>query len=281
MAADQYQGLRIITENPAPTATLDVQVSIVDSTGTKNWTIDGSNRGEVALFASGTALTVNGSNLNVNLAQQSATALAVSATAAANTAGNPLFIAESVGGTVVSATHGSYDNILQGNAVLSATNGIFTNILQGNTALSQTLGLPVQITDGTNFLGTTGNPLVVSVTSAGEIPTNEVYPYYKSTAIAAGASSAVIDVYTPSAAFDGYLKRLWLAAPGYGHFDVTNDATLIATVYVSPSHPQQVLEWGDDNPVIIANATNLKVQFTNDGAKDSIVWTAYTTGYES
>jgi hypothetical protein len=54
------------------------------------------------------------------------------------------------GGAALSATNGTFGNVLQGNAVLSATNGLFANVLQGNAVLSQTNPSWSKRTDGTN-----------------------------------------------------------------------------------------------------------------------------------
>jgi hypothetical protein len=294
MAADQNQGQRIQTWLPAPTATLDVQVGITDTTGTKTWVLDAASRGEVSLFASGTGLTVTGSNLNINIAQQTATALAISRDGAVNSATHGLFTNVLQGDAVLSATNGLFSNVLQGNAVLSATNGLFGNILQGNAVLSATHGiftnilkgdavlsvsnsLPVQLTDGTNFLGTVGNPVIVSFTplSTG----TDIYPYHQSAAVVAPAATDT-HTYTPSGALDGYIRRIAVQAPGYANFVVKRGATTLFKFSVSPAHPMHILEFPEGDPLVIANGVNLTIQGTNDGAKDSIFLTSWAIGTE-
>ena len=56
-------------------------------------------------------------------------------------ANKSLQIVQWQGAAALSATNGTFANVLQGNAVLSATNGLFSNLLQGNVALSATNGL--------------------------------------------------------------------------------------------------------------------------------------------
>ena len=91
-------------------------------------------------------------------------------------ANKSLQIVQWQGAAALSATNGTFANVLQGNAVLSATNGLFSNLLQGNAVLSTSN--PIFVT-GTGTAGTAAaNPITVQgitsmtpllVTAAGTI----------------------------------------------------------------------------------------------------------------
>ena len=68
--------------------------------------------------------------------------------------GNGVVLANSAG-SAIDATHGSYNNLLQGNAVVSATNGTYANVLTGNAAVSASNPLLAQLSNGTVALDAT------------------------------------------------------------------------------------------------------------------------------
>jgi hypothetical protein len=95
------------------------------------------------------------------------------------------------GNAALSATNGTFANLLQGNAALSATNGLFANIMYGNAAISTSHAIPINIAvGGTVISGTNGiwsnllqgnavlstsNPIFVTGTgTAGTAATNPI-----------------------------------------------------------------------------------------------------------
>lgn len=331
MAAEQKESQNIKNQLPAPTATLDLHMGIVDSTGVHVWAIDAANHGPVELFAGGTSLTMTGSNLNVNVAadgtvkkisRDGSAPLAANASFVENVtgagpaivaAGNPLAAQLSQGNAVLSATNGVFANILQGNAVISATHGLFTNVLQGDAVLSATHGLFTNILNGDAILsasntlamrlsnGTAFNAVATPVfsqlvggvgpaliTSTNPLPVfmavpqttgTRIYPFDDNSGTGIAGGGAHTHNYTPSGALDGYIERIYLSAPGYAHFRVTNDGTVIADVRVSPAHPTFELAFPEDEPLKVLNTKTLAIIATNDGS-DTIVLASWSYGFE-
>lgn len=144
--SDADNNSALVRKNTAPAATQGLfPFGVFDGTNLQYAAGDSSGRLKtLTLDGSGNAITSTGGFLQHDIASQTLTALKVSATAAANTAANPIFVAPVVGGVALTATSNALDVNLKSNGVtalpVSATtalntsaNPLFSRLTDGTT----------------------------------------------------------------------------------------------------------------------------------------------------
>lgn len=177
------------------------------------------------------------------------------------------------GGSVLSATNGSYSNLLQGNAALSATNGLYANLLQGNAVLATGNPLFAQLTAGSAIAGKVGiDQTTVGTTngvSLSQIGANTV----STGAGAVGTGSARFAVGQDTTTIAG-------SAPGTAGTPSANVLSIQGVTSMTPLlvNPGTAANWGvaADNAAWTAGTTlqvPLGCEYTSGGA------TALTTGH--
>jgi hypothetical protein len=166
---------------PAAHAQTPAQANVVASCGTPNSTYTAGKNAPVTQNTTGTLCTASsggggGTSSNFGAAFPAA-GTAIGVKNGANMvnlvadANSSLQVVQWQGAGALSATNGTFANLLQGNVALSATNGLFTNLLQGNAVVSAGNPIFASITNSIGITGTFSNASSAVATTSTNLPT--------------------------------------------------------------------------------------------------------------